>query len=105
MPVNPLGPEVAGQLAAMNDASRRLFARGQVVAGNEGFHRPLKELEIPEPRIKHAGMHGALREMLAFLRRGKKPQTECHDNIKSLAMVFAAMESSRKGKRIEISWR
>jgi hypothetical protein len=47
-------------------------------------------------------MHGALREMLAFLRTGKLPQTECHDNIKSLAMVFAAIESNKKGKKIEI---
>jgi hypothetical protein len=49
-------------------------------------------------------MHGALHEMLAFLRTGKVPQTECHDNIKSLAMVFAAMESSRKGKRIPVKF-
>ena len=47
-------------------------------------------------------MRGALREMLTFLRDGTKPQTECHDNIKSLAMVFAAMQSSREGKRITI---
>jgi hypothetical protein len=47
-------------------------------------------------------MHGALREMLAFLRTGRKPQTECHDNIKSLAMVLAAIESSRAGKRVEV---
>ena len=34
MPFNPLGPEVAGQLAAMNGSDRRLFERGQVVAVN-----------------------------------------------------------------------
>jgi hypothetical protein len=28
---------------------------------------------------------------------------ECHDNIKSLAMVFAAMESSRTGRRVRIA--
>ncbi len=47
-------------------------------------------------------MHGALREMLAFLRTGKTPQTACHDNIKSLAMVFAAIESSRRGRRLPV---
>ncbi len=76
--------------------------RGQVVAGRSGFHRPLKDLKILKPRLKYGGMHGALREMLRFLRDGKTPQTECHDNIKSLAMVFAAMESSRKGKRVKV---
>ena len=38
----------------------------------------------------------------AFLRTGQKPQTECHDNIKSLAMVFSAIESARKGRRIPV---
>jgi len=27
---------------------------------------------------------------------------ECHDNIKSLAMVFAAIESSATGQRVKI---
>ena len=53
--------------------------------------------------MKYTGQHGALREMLSFLRTGKTPQTECHDNIKSLAMVFAAMQSARTGRRIKIS--
>jgi hypothetical protein len=40
--------------------------------------------------------------MLEFLRTGRKPQCECHDNIQSLAMVFAAIESSKKGRRIPV---
>jgi hypothetical protein len=27
---------------------------------------------------------------------------ECHDNIRSLAMVFAALESSRTGQRVAV---
>ena len=73
-----------------------------VVANDEGFHRKLQDVAMPPPCVQYAGMHGALREMLAFLRTGKKPQTECHDNIKSLAMVFAAIESSKKGKRVPV---
>ena len=75
---------------------------GEVVAGDTGFHRPLKPAGIVRSPMKYGGMHGALREMLALLRTGRKPQTECHDNIKSLAMVFAAIESSRAGKRVEV---
>jgi predicted dehydrogenase len=70
------------------------------VANNEGFHRQLKDVTMPPPCVEHTGMHGALREMLEFLRTGRKPQCECHDNIQSLAMVFAAIESSKKGKRV-----
>ncbi len=77
--------------------------RGQVVANHTGFSRKLKDLKVPAERVKYLAMHGALREMLTFLRTGRLPQTECHDNIKSLAMVFAAMESSRKGRKVMVN--
>jgi predicted dehydrogenase len=75
---------------------------GEAVAGDEGFHRPIKPVKIAKPHVRFTGMHGALREMLAFLRTGRRPQCECHDNIKSLAMVFAAIESSHLGKRVDV---
>lgn len=77
--------------------------RGQTVAEETGFHRPLRDLAIPEPRPCAEGMHGALVEMLAYLRDGTIPQTECHDNIKSLAMVFGAIESAASCERVTIS--
>jgi predicted dehydrogenase len=75
---------------------------GQVVAGDEGFNRPLRDAAITPAEVPADGMHGALREMLTFLRTGERPQTECHDNLKSLSMVLAAIDSSRKGKRVEV---
>ncbi|HEY0075828.1 MAG TPA: Gfo/Idh/MocA family oxidoreductase [Abditibacteriaceae bacterium] len=86
---------VNGTLLCEKDAPQ-----GEIVAGKDGFHRPKKELKLPAPKIRYGGMHGALREMLTFLRGGPKPQTECRDNFKSLAMVLAAIESSRKGKKV-----
>lgn len=77
---------------------------GEVVAGRTGFTRKVNELKIVDAEVKAAGMHGALKEMLAFLRSGKRPQTEARDNIKSLAMVFAAIESSRKGRRVLVRY-
>jgi predicted dehydrogenase len=76
--------------------------RGQVVAGNEGFQRTLADLTVAESPLVHPGFRGALREMLDFLRAGKVPQTECHDNVKSLAMVFAVIESSKKRRRVAV---
>jgi predicted dehydrogenase len=75
---------------------------GEVVSGRSGFLRPVKALKVPAERVKHTGMHGALREMLTFLRTGRPPQTECHDNIRSLAMVFAVIESSRRHRRVPV---
>jgi predicted dehydrogenase len=75
---------------------------GEVVAADEGFIRPLEPVKIAKAPMRYGGMHGALREFLDFIRRGRMPQCECHDNIKSLAMVFAAMESSRKKRPVEV---
>jgi predicted dehydrogenase len=75
---------------------------GQVVASQEGFCRALKDAKVAASRLKYGGMHGALREMLRFLRTGRTPQTECHDNIRSLAMVFSVIESSQKGTRVPV---
>jgi predicted dehydrogenase len=75
---------------------------GEVVAGKEGFNRPLAPARITEAKMEFEGMHGGLREMLRYLREGVMPQTECHDNIKSLAMVLGAVESARSGKRVQI---
>jgi len=76
--------------------------RGEVIAGRSGFQRAPRPVKVPSSPLKYEGMHGALREMLRFLRTGKTPQTECHDNIQSLAMVFAAIQSSKKGRRVPV---
>jgi predicted dehydrogenase len=77
--------------------------KAQVVAGDAGFHRPLEDVPVPVPELAATGMHGALREMLRFLRTGEIPQTECRDNIKSLAMCFSAIESSKSGCRVAVA--
>ena len=77
--------------------------RAQVVAGDEGFARPLADVPIEVPALEATSFHGGLREMLAFLRTGRLPQTECHDNIKSFAMTLAAVESASRGARVLIS--
>lgn len=76
--------------------------RAQVIAGDEGFQRPLKDLELPAVAVPHPQQHGALREMLNFLRGGPRPATEAKDNMKSLAMVFGAAESARTGERVRL---
>jgi hypothetical protein len=44
-----------------------------------------------------------LEEFVAALRTGATPQGECHDNLLSLAMCHAAVESSRAGMRVPIA--
>lgn len=77
--------------------------RGEVVTGHEGFFRPKGPLTFAAADGSAKNQHGALREFLAFLRGGPKPISECHDNIHSLAMVFAAIESAKRGRRVKVS--
>jgi predicted dehydrogenase len=78
---------------------------GQVVAdrSEKKFHLPLKDLEIVPTTIEKPAFHGGLDEMLRFIRTGQKPQTECHDNIHSLAMVHAAIKAAAEQRWVEVS--
>jgi predicted dehydrogenase len=48
------------------------------------------------------GIDTTLRAFLHGLETGTPPASECHDNIKSLAMVFGAVQSAATGKRVDI---
>lgn len=88
-----------GTLLCANDET----PRGEVTDADTGFHRPLKQFNISPSSLAKGGMHGALDEFLRWLRGGPLPQTECHDNIKSLAMVFAAIESAQSGRPVRVA--
>jgi predicted dehydrogenase len=72
------------------------------VAGSEGFIHPTQSTTVKSADQMPSGIAGSLREFIQALRTGQTPQGECHDNIKSLAMVFAAIESARSGQRVQI---
>ena len=48
------------------------------------------------------GHFGCLDEMFSALLEGRKAETDCTDNIKSMAMVFGAIESARGARKILI---
>ncbi|MDA3798214.1 MAG: Gfo/Idh/MocA family oxidoreductase [Kiritimatiellae bacterium] len=52
--------------------------------------------------IEFAAHAGVINEFLESLKTGSTPQTVCYDNIKSLKMVLAAVESAETGKKIRI---
>lgn len=73
----------------------------ELVAQSGGFISEVAPLAAPVAEIE-AGIAGSLREFLGALATGATPMGECHDNIKSLAMVFAAIESAATGRRVSI---
>lgn len=77
----------------------------QVVAETGDFFSKWEDVEIPphDPKEKIGGHEGLIKEFIRCVQTGGTPETICTDNIKSLAMVFGAIESAEAGKPVEIS--
>ena len=73
-----------------------------VVSGTDGFLRDFDTVTAEVPSDVPGGIAGSLRDFLNALQTGATPMGECHDNIKSLAMVFAAIESAQTGQRVRV---
>lgn len=76
----------------------------EVVEETGDFFSKLKDVEMPplsdEDRI--GGHAGVIREFVDCVRSGCKPETIGSDNVKSLAMVFGAVESAESGEKVSI---
>jgi len=78
-------------------------AKGPI--GDTGFFRDLGPIDVPEP-ADPAQTHGhasVIADFVGAIETGRAPETVSSDNIKSLAMVFAAIESAKIRQRVEIS--
>lgn len=78
--------------------------QAEVVTKIGGFFSEKAPADWPthDPGIKTGGHTGLIREFVECVQTGKTPETICSDNIQSLAMVFAAIESAETGKRVEV---
>ncbi len=76
--------------------------KAEKVVNEEGFFRKKEEVAVPAaslPLTTHAAL---IREFLDCVKNGGTPQTSCEDNIKSLAMVHAAIKSATTGKKVAV---
>jgi len=78
--------------------------RGQRVAegAQPGFTLALEEVAPAPPELSPGGIELSYQLFVDALHGGPKPPTECHDNIKSLAMVQSAIRSSREKRWVEV---
>lgn len=81
--------------------------RAEVAAGKpEGSlvpeNAPL-DVAAVETTGKEGGHEGCIAEFIRCVRTGGTPETIAADNIRSLAMVFGAIESAETGQRVAIS--
>ena len=76
----------------------------EAVSAGTGFIRKQRELKVPvrAPKAKTGDHGGVIGEFLQSVRTGGVPETVCTDNIKSLAMVHAAVESASKRRRVPV---
>ena len=78
--------------------------RAQAVKEEEGFLRPMADLPVPLLENSAKDGHSAcILDFVDCLRTGRVPETVCTENIKSLAMVFGAIESAQTRQRVLIN--
>ena len=77
----------------------------RVPVDGPGLLRDAMPIPVPEPADPDQthGHASVLAEFLDAIEEGRPPETASNDNIKSLAMVFAAIESARTGQRVLIA--
>jgi predicted dehydrogenase len=68
------------------------------------FNREQLNLEVPMLAMPHTNHVALMHEFVAAVQGGKTPETICQDNIRSLAMVLAAVESAKTGKKVNVVW-
>lgn len=83
------------------DGGEQFHAERMTGQGNSGDKMEPVSWE-PRPDDKDGGHTGLIREFVECIRTGRVPETVCTDNIKSLAMVFGAVESAESGQAVEI---
>jgi len=77
--------------------------RAQRRDGDQGFIRPMRDVPVAIPEASGKKGHaGCVHEFIECVRAGQLPETVCSDNIKSLAMVFGAIESGQTGQTVSI---
>ena len=78
--------------------------RASLISGSGRFLLETRELALPPaPADARVGGHeGLIRDAVESLRTGTAPETASDDNIKSLAMVLAAIESAERGQAVGI---
>ena len=77
---------------------------GESVAADGEFRSEMTALDVPgpSPDDRVGGHTGLIREFIDKINDGGEPETIVHDNIKSLAMVFGAIESAKSGREVPI---
>lgn len=94
---------VAQRGSLLWDGHDRLTAE-VVASGRDGIIDKTQAIEVPplDPADRVDGHLGIIQDFMRAIETGTEPETRGADNIKSLAMVFGAIESAETGRRVAI---
>ncbi|TIT93568.1 MAG: Gfo/Idh/MocA family oxidoreductase, partial [Mesorhizobium sp.] len=76
-----------------------------VASGRDGIIDKTQSIEVPalDAADRVDGHLGIIQDFMRAIETGTEPETRGTDNIKSLAMVFGAIESAETGRRVAIA--
>jgi predicted dehydrogenase len=77
----------------------------ETAAPSGGFWANRHEIPVPPytADVRFDGHASCIQEFVECVRNGTTPNTICTDNVKSLSMVFAAIESAETGQVVQIN--
>ena len=79
------------------------YANGQVVLHSvPALYTETRQRAVALKPLKPDGQARVLKDFTAAVRRGRRPPTDVRDNIRSVAMVFAAVEAVKTGRRVPV---
>jgi predicted dehydrogenase len=81
--------------------------RAQVTGGSAAEPGTRQYADVaPPPRARRPadGHTSLIQDFVRCIREGKTPETICTDNIKSVAMAFAAGRSAETGEKVQVTW-
>jgi len=79
--------------------------RAEATTGaRDGLFDAVTALDVPplDPADRVGGHLGVMQDFIAAVRGGPPPETAGEDNLKSLAMVFAAIKSAETGRAVDV---
>lgn len=76
-----------------------------VASGRDGIIDKTQPIDVPplDASDRVGGHLGIIKDFMHAIEAGTEPETRGSDNIKSLAMVFGAIESAETGRRVAIA--
>lgn len=86
------------------DGLKSLHVQAKKADGKKSFFHEMENVPVELPVVEFSGHRMLIEDYFTCLRERRQPQTVGSDNIKSLAMVEAAVTSAETGAKVRVEW-